>query len=477
MKTWIWLAMLMAAGLLQAPGAIAKDKAPRPEPADYFRTLLQQDGFVVQQGLTDSMNWADEYCAGKIPAGGYVNKADYVRVRVPKSPDDGTLVEVLQLRPDEAIVMVGVTPPAVNYFGYHAFLWSKTYPDSPRKPMFATLGDAVNNATIRTLGSGPFDSPVAMIFTPDRTTDARIRAALLRAGYPAAIINTVVFPAPMLNLGVGEDFDELRVVMRVGKWKDPDAGRFYMENLSGLIDVFRVSPATPAVPDPFPVPALRVRGTGKTEMDLRNKLDQLRQGIIDAHPGLYAKDIPVIPNWYEGYDYIQRGVNPGADSRDAFFLSAGYLPEHGLLDKFTLADDEFLVVYGPNHVATGKATYMNVNVYASEQDSEPVELSIGQVFDDDLDGSAWTYWRGNDTTADLLYAYTFSRDCAGHQPNCMPLSADDYNSDGNTCMIVNDETVLGVISRMYLEPATSVGPAKPEVVYDRVLKFSPRPQD
>jgi len=386
------------------------------------------------------------------------------------------LAEVLQLRPDEAIVMLGVTPPTVNYFGYHAFLWSKTYPDSKREPMFATLGDAVNNATIRTLGTGPFDSPVAMIFTPDRKTDARIRAALLRAGYPAAIINTVVFPAPMLNLGIGDEFDELRVVMRVGKWKDPDEGRFYMENLSSLIDVFRVSPATPTVPDPFPVPALRVRGTGKTEMDLRNKLDQLRQGIIDAHPGFYARDIPVIPNWYEGYDYIQRGVNPGADSRDAFFLSAGYLPEHGLLDKFTLADDEFLVVYGPNHVATGKATYMNVNVYASEQDGQPVELSIGQVFDGHLEGTAWRYWPGYDASADLLYAYKFSRNCAG-DPNCVPLSADEYNSDGNTCVTLDDDTVLGVISRMYLEPATSVGPAKPEIVYARVLKFSPRPQD
>jgi len=464
----------MAIALLQAPDAIAKDTARRLEPAEYFKTLLQQDGFVVKRGLTDSMNWANEYCAGKIAAGGYVNKADYIRVQVPRSSDDDTLVEVLQLRPDEAIVLLGHTPPAVNYFGYHAFLWSKTYPDKPRQPMFATLGDAVNNATIRTLGTGPFDSPVAMIFTPDRRTDARVRAALHRAGYPAAIINTVVFPAPMLSLGHGDDSDELRVVMRVGKWKDPDAGRLYMENLSGLIDVFRVTPATPTAMEPFPVPALRVRGTGRTEMDLRNKLDQLRQGIIDAHPGLYAKDIPVIPNWYEGYDYIQRGVNPGADSRDAFFLSAGYLPEHGLLDKFTLADDEFLVVYGPNHVATGKATYMNVNVYASEQAGEPVELSIGQVFDGDLEGSAWPYWHDNDAAADLLYAHKFSRDCGGVS-HCTPLSADDYNSDGSTCFTVDSETVLGVISRMYLEPATRVGPAKPEIVYDRVIKFSPRP--
>ncbi len=100
MKTRTWLSVLMAIALLQAPDAIAKDTARRLEPAEYLKTLLQQDGFVVKRGLTDSMNWANEYCAGKIAAGGYVNKADYIRVQVPRSSDDDTLVEVLQLRPD-----------------------------------------------------------------------------------------------------------------------------------------------------------------------------------------------------------------------------------------------------------------------------------------------------------------------------------------------------------------------------------------
>lgn len=112
---------------------------------------------------------------------------------------------------------------------------------------------------------------------------------------------------------------------------------------------------------------------------------------------------------------------------------------------------------------------MNVNVYASET----AKLPIGQVFDGDLAGTAWPYWPDNDATADLLYAYKVSRNCAG-ESNCLTLSADDYNSDGNTCVTVDGETVLGLIFRMYLEPATRVGPAMPEVVYDRVIKFSPR---
>jgi len=41
--------------------------------------------------------------------------------------------------------------------------------------------------------------------------------------------------------------------------------------------------------------------------------------------------------------------------------------------------------------------------------------------------------------------------------------------------ITKPELVFGLIFRMYLEPATSVGPAMPEILYDRVIKFSPIP--
>jgi hypothetical protein len=465
------LFLLLATIVLPTSGVFAQGPGGRPDPIETFQDAMERSGFVVNAGMADTMDWAEEYCAGVLPSGGYVNKAPYVRLRVPKSSEDLGLTEVFKLRPDEAVVLIGETLPPVNYFGYHACLWSRAYPGSQRQRRFATLGDTVNNATINTTGPDPFSRPAVFIFTPDQGTDARVRAALHRAGYPTAMMNTIVFPAAMLNLGHGELDDELRIVMRVGKWQFPEVGQAYMDNLSEKMSVFRVTPSEEAAADPFPVPPLRVRGTGQTEMDLMDTLARLRQGIIDAHAGLYqAVDIPSRPNWYEGYDYIQRDQDPGGDSRDAFFLSAGYLPEYGSLDEFTLADGEFLVVYGPNHVATGKATYMSVNAYASET----AKLSIGQVFDTSLAGTAGDYLPAGDPDAGLLYAYRIARDCAGHS-NCLELSADDYNTaDHPTCVTVNAETVLGVIFRMYLEPATNVGPAMPEMLYDRVIKFSPR---
>jgi hypothetical protein len=234
-----------------------------------------------------------------------------------------------------------------------------------------------------------------------------VRAALRRAGYPAAIINTVVFPAARLRLGDGADADELKVVLRIGMPESSAAINNYLQQAASAITVLRVTPRSQADIDPFPVPQLRVRGTGATEMDLVNTLDLLRQGIMEANPGLIATDIQTMPNWFEGADYIQRWHDPWADSRDALFLTAGNVEPFGSTGEVTLTDDEFLMVYGVNHVATGKATYMSVNAYASEK----AKMSIGQVFYDALAGTAVPYLPPGDPTAEMMYAYKVSRNC------------------------------------------------------------------
>jgi len=85
------------------------------------------------------------------------------------------------------------------------------------------------------------------------------------------------------------------------------------------------------------------------------------------------------------------------------------------------------VAYGPNHIATGKATYVNLNSYTSG----PSKMALGSEVP--VDGRT--------------------------------------NKDGSE--ILTDDSQLGVIFRIYLEPATSIGAAFAEVVYDKLIKFSP----
>jgi hypothetical protein len=434
-----------------------------------LRTALIQDGFTVQPGSVSTVDWAGQYCFKDRPNAGYVNKAPYLMIQVPVAADDPRPVENFKLRPDEAIVLIGPTPPPVKYFGFNTFLATRVSPFDPkqeRKPLVATVGDAINNATIRTIGPSPFNSPVVVIFTPDRGTDARVRKALRRSGYPTASINTMVFPSSLLKLGYGPKADELTLKVRIGMVEgDPQPLEAYVKNAGTALTVLRLTPNSMVSANPFPVPAMRVRGTGLGEMDLARNVDELRAAIIAAHPGLHAVDFGSKPVGYEGYDYIQQGINPGADTRDNLFLAAGFIPEFGLDSKITLADDEFLVVYGVNHFASRKAAYASFNVYASEV----AKLSVGQVFHDQYADSATTYLPSGDPAVSKLYAYKVSRDC-GNEPNCVTLRVDNCPK-----LTLRDDTVLGFFFRMYLEPDTGVGPAMQEIVYDRVIKFSPRP--
>jgi hypothetical protein len=331
-----------------------------------------------------------------------------------------------------------------------------------RQPLWATLGDAVNKATVKTTGHTPFNSPVAVIFTADQRVDARVRAALERAGYPPAIINTIVFPVSMLNLGHSDTADEFIIAIRNAMWQNQADGDAYMQ--SPPLNVFRLTPRNETIADPFPAPRLRVRGTGQTEMELMKKLDLLRQRIVAANSTLYAKDLATQTTAYEGYDYIQRGMDPWGDSRDAVFLTAGYVPEFGSTNDVTLADDEFLMVYGVNHVATGKASYHSVNVYSSNEGKVP----IGFVEDPAFPNSVRPYLSDDPAAEELMYAFKVSRNC-GNEPNCVTLAIDNCSK-----LTIGPSTVLGLFFRMYLEPETKVGPAMPEILYDRVIKFSPR---
>ncbi|HWR52875.1 MAG TPA: hypothetical protein VN428_17325 [Bryobacteraceae bacterium] len=450
----------------QAPGKDARALAA-------FTKALQQDAFDVNPGAAFPMNLVQRWCTDTLPSwlpfnhALYSNSQPYLVVGVPKSasePEPTKVSPLFQLGSEEAIVVIGLTPPPERYYGIYAFLRTRWNPDQGiRQPLWATLGDAVNKATVKTTGHTPFNSPVAVIFTSDQGTEARVRAALERAGYPAAIINTIVFPASILNLGHSDTADEFIIAIRNAMWQNQTDGDAYIQNPP--LHVFRVTPRTETTGSPFPLPLLRVRGTGQSEMALSEKLDLLRQRILAANSGLYRRDVATQIAGYEGYDYIQRGIDPWGDARDALYLTGGYVPEFGSTDEITLADDEFLMIYGANHVATGKATYHSVNVYSSKEGKVPVGSAEDPAFSD----SATQYLFDDPAAAKLMYAIKVSRNC-GQEPNCVPLAIANCSK-----LTIGPNTVLGLFFRLYLEPATKVGPVMPEILYDRVIKFSPRP--
>ncbi len=369
-----------------------------------------------------------------------------------------TLIQGWQLNPDEALVIVGRTPPQCAYFSYCGFVFYKYYEkEQGRKWVWASFNDPLNNLTIKTLGTrggkkgNPFDQDVIIVITADRGTDKQVRNAAAAAGYSRDIINTYVVPGSLLKLGTGPDCDSIVFGQRMALFADENKGQEYVNTISVAI---KVTPTAQGKPDPFPAPEVRVRGTGKTEVGLQPALDELRRAILAKYSSLAASELETHQWLSESYDAIQRGEYVAGESRDTVYLRSS---------TFTLGDaaDEFAVAYGVNHAASGKATYSNCSFYG-----EAGWNGVAGIYSPDLTGSADAFLPGN-PLAKYLYVCKFARTCNGEK-TCVAVAT------GPVAHGVKLDEPAFIGFRAYMEPSTRVGPAYSELLYDRVIKFSPR---
>ncbi len=448
---------------------------------DTFLSSLEKSGFTFKLAPFFHVDLIELYEAGKLPdAGGNNANAPYkgvlstlpenvnikdmeqlsnaeelIQNRLINTPG---LAEGWQLNPDEAIVLVVKTPPECAYFSYCGFIFYKYYEkDRQRKFVWTSYNDPLNNLTIKTSGTpngakgNPFNQNTIIIITADKGTDQRVRSVLVSAGYSEDIINTYVVPSSMVKLGTGPEFDTMVIGHRMALFADEKAGQEYVNAVTAAI---KVTPNSQAKLDPFPAPELRVRGTGKTEIDLQPALDDLRKAILEKHSNMAAKELVTYVWLTESYDAVQTGTYVAGESRDTVYLRS---------DTLTLGDDpdEFVIVYGINHAATGKATYANCNFYG-----EDAWNGVAGIYSTDYAGSAEQYLPGN-PLAKYLYVCKFARS-SNSEETCIVVPTGP-NAHG---VELNEPAFIGF--RAYMEPATKVGPAFTEILYDQVIKFSPQ---
>jgi hypothetical protein len=368
------------------------------------------------------------------------------------------LMQGWQLNPDEALVIVTKTPPECTYFSYCGFIFYKYYEkEKQRKLVWTSFNDPLNKLTIKTSGTpngakgNPFNQDTIIIVTADKGTDRRIRSAAVSAGYSADIINTYVIPSSMVKLGIGPEFDTIVFGQRMALFADEKAGQEYVNAITAAI---KVIPNSRAGLDPFPAPELRVRGTGKTEVDLQPALEELRKAILAKYSSLSAKELGTYVWLSESYDAVQTETYVAGESRDTVYLRS---------DTFTLGDDpdEFAIVYGVNHAATGKATYANCNFYG-----EAGWNGVAGIYSTEYEGSAEEYLPGN-PMAKYLYVCTFARSCDSEK-TCVAVPT------GPKAHGVELDEPAFIGFRAYMEPSTKVGPCYTELLYDRVIKFNKR---
>jgi hypothetical protein len=491
MKAYIILTVLFAT-------LIGTSLAQTTGDVNAFKLALEKDGFTVQQGSIGYFDIIKLYNLGILPSA-YGNNPStrYLSYFVPPAPGQkipDLFVKIAtalgmrlnstalwNLRPDEAVVFVGRTPPECRYFSYDHSLMSRTYGNDTRW-IFANIADTVNNLDINTEGTpngsagNPFNKTTMIITTADRGIDQRIRAAALSSGYPNGIFNTQVLPSAMLNLGSENNSDTFLDIIRPAMYEDKQAGSDYLNNTPAT--VLRITPNESTKLDPYNYPEIRVRGTGKTEFDLTADLAELREAILNKYSNLNATELPTSIWVPTGSDAIQRGVDAVGPDNDACYLWTSnrtidsQTPPFPNLSQYydftphpaiTLGDDpnEFVIVYGVNHVATGKAIYQNFVPYGAGAFN-----GVGMVADADFNGTAEAYLP-NDPNAKYLYVYKIARHANG-DPHCLEVPT------GPGAYGIGLDQPLFISWRLYLEKATKTGPSYSEIVYDRAIKFSPK---
>ena len=443
-----------------------------------FILALESDNFIVQEGKLEVFPVIDMYDAG-IVASCFGNNplAPYMVYKLPPAPGQtisnhitdaqinpsnrGLWVDYY-LRTDEALVFIGPTPPAVDYFSYRSYIIGRWFPqDLQFRRVFASLGDTVNLRTIWTSGTpngaagDPFERATVIITTADSDINTRVRTALSAGGYSSSIMNTDVIPSSLVRMGLVGGDDTFGFIHRVAFFHNQTAGIQYMNCTPGR--VFRVTPNGSAPPpNLYPVPSLRVRGTGDPfELNLLPDLIKLRDAII-ARYGAGNSHQLVTGIWLlEGYDAIQRGIDVIGENRDTVYLSS---------QNFTLPNDpaEFAIVYGVNHAATGKVIYSSFGIYGANALN-----GVGAVANYDYNGTADEFLPGN-PNAKYLYVWKVARQCGG-DPRCLKVP---YNIGGHGINL-DKQAFIGV--RAYVERSTNTGPSWSEILYDQVIKFSKTP--
>ena len=432
-------------------------------------------GLTVQTGLTTDFHIEDcerlERCFGNNAS------APYLLLNLPGHPDDpgllppNTIGQIPRVPDDlrsqyyldesEAIAIVGQTPPAARYFGFTPYLFSRVDDNGARVSVFASLTDSLNPVTIQAGDSGPFDSPLAIVYASDADTMAAAVDALRSQGYTDDNINQVALPREGMAHGFDEASSDTFLMMgRIALIEDAQAASDYFDTLP--LSVFRLTPAQTG--SALDVPPRTPRGDGATEEHLQDGLDALGDAITTqaaASGTVTAISIAssaLVAAIIDPAACIENVTECKGDNTDTTY-AAGPLNVIQADGTNTLAPDEHFIVYGVNHAAAGKATYANFSVYTQQQ-----RVGVAAVDSDEMPGSADAYIPDH-PDRDRYFAYEVRRDCTD-RPHCLTL---DTAFPGAAL----DESVF-FIFRAYMNPGHSVSPDHDEILTEQVVRVSPK---
>ena len=429
---------------------------PLDERVAAFREAAAEAGFTVQDGRFGFLDYSrcclpGASCLWNNPS------TPYGLYAVPPAPGqtapdldviDG-MSQYFHLREDEALVLLGTTPPPSKYFSFRSYKAVSFRPDT--QTVIGSLGASTNIQTVAaSMGTdAPFDAPMALVTSMDGGVEADVHALLAGAGFPAEEIHDDRIVRELVEPGLDLGDDLFMSVTRIAVVEDPARSEaLYADPPWTLL---RLTPTVERPADaPHPRPDLPPRGDGTNEALWADALDTLDAAVVDRYAPLEGVKREAIPHWFETLDCVEERYCSG-DIRDRWYAR---------VQRFPMPDERtFAVVIGVNHERTGKASYSNFAV-----DTVRNEIGLSAVNSRDMVGTA--QWLLPDhPQADDLYAWVVARDCTARpEPHCIEVP---YGCPG-----VEPWEYLFISFRAYLEPSTGAAPSDDELVLDRVYWFT-----
>ena len=261
---------------------------------------------------------------------------------------------------NEAVVLIGTTPPKAKYWSFTTYLMSQYYKESARSQTgsftswvqqtavscpnpparcqnFASLDQPFNYL------SGNFNAPFAVILTASAKTFRTIEQSIHQEIPEIATIHRVPLPTDVLNLGHDNDQrDMLTMLLRIAYPSNATAMRNYYKNTP--ISVLRVTPppttTTNTDTDYYTrknahflprTTGVDERGNTSTvtHAELMKDMEVLRDGILKAHDigGANATSKSLSANTYNfmkpffntGLNCIDQGTECNGDSADTLY--------------------------------------------------------------------------------------------------------------------------------------------------------------
>ena len=382
-----------------------------------------------------------------------------------------------KLRQDEAVVVVFPTPDECKYWSYIAYdmfteqVEGKDYSNEKGffpigndesghyHTIFGSIGSPVNMLNAKHSGDSAFGTQSVIVLCANSRVKDSVSECLEAAGYPAGMVNVMEIPTGVYRMGLERGRDTFSLFGRISQPVDRDAYNAYMDGLSENAAVFRVTPMEEMEEAPFDVKPLTSRGSGVHEAVMlgnpTQRLETIRRSIIDKYADEYDyEELSTDIAFADGLTSYLNDANAQGDVHDAAYL---------ITRDFKLqSDDDFVVVYGPNHVTTGKAHYFNAVLH-----ERPLINGVCSIYDSLLAGSAVEYIGDAEDEADGYYVYKMARTKMDDRTAIIPYSTG--NEQGKYYGVDNDSPVF-VLFRIYLDE-TGVGADYYELVNDRVIVF------